>query len=51
MSIAHRGDALAQGRIVRSGTGAQLLDDPAVQEAYLGRDPRQGPVTDPGAGT
>jgi branched-chain amino acid transport system ATP-binding protein len=50
LSIAHRGYVLAQGRIVLAGTGAQLLDDPAVQEAYLGRDPRQGPVTDPGAG-
>ena len=37
LSIAHRGYVLSTGRIVLSGTAAELLDDPAVQEAYLGR--------------
>jgi ABC-type branched-subunit amino acid transport system ATPase component len=27
---------LEQGRITRSGTGPELLADPAVQTAYLG---------------
>jgi branched-chain amino acid transport system ATP-binding protein len=36
LSRAHRGYVLETGRIVRSGTGADLLHDPAVKEAYLG---------------
>jgi len=36
LSIAHRGYVLATGRIVLSGTAAQLLADTGVQEAYLG---------------
>jgi branched-chain amino acid transport system ATP-binding protein len=36
LSRAHRGYVLETGRIVRSGTGAELLHDPAVKEAYLG---------------
>jgi len=50
LSIAHRGYVLTQGRIALSGDAADLLDNPAVQEAYLGRNPQQGPPTDPGAG-
>ncbi|MGV8976731.1 MAG: ATP-binding cassette domain-containing protein [Cellulomonas sp.] len=50
LSIAHRGYVLAQGRIVLAGDAADLLDDPAIQEAYLGRNPQQGPDTDLGAG-
>jgi branched-chain amino acid transport system ATP-binding protein len=38
LSIAHRGYVLATGRIVLSGQATDLLDDPAVQEAYLGRE-------------
>jgi branched-chain amino acid transport system ATP-binding protein len=36
LQIAHRGYALETGKIVLEGTGARLLDDPAVKEAYLG---------------
>ncbi|MGC9665797.1 ABC transporter ATP-binding protein [Planosporangium sp. 12N6] len=36
LSRAHRGYVLETGNIVRTGTGAELLHDPAVKEAYLG---------------
>ena len=36
LSRAHRAYVLETGRIVREGTGEELLDDPAVKEAYLG---------------
>lgn len=36
LKIAHRGYVLEVGQIVRSGTGEDLLHDPAVQAAYLG---------------
>ncbi|HEY7175261.1 MAG TPA: ABC transporter ATP-binding protein [Micromonosporaceae bacterium] len=36
LSRAHRAYVLETGRIVKSGTGADLLRDPAVQDAYLG---------------
>jgi branched-chain amino acid transport system ATP-binding protein len=36
LSRAHRAYVLETGEIVRSGTGAELLADPAVKEAYLG---------------
>jgi branched-chain amino acid transport system ATP-binding protein len=36
LSRSHRAYVLETGRIVRSGTGAELLADPSVQEAYLG---------------
>ncbi|MEU8330340.1 ABC transporter ATP-binding protein [Micromonospora sp. NPDC048839] len=36
LSRAHRGYVLETGRIVKEGTGEQLLTDPAVKEAYLG---------------
>lgn len=37
LSIAHRGYVLATGRVAASGPAEQLLGDPAVQEAYLGK--------------
>jgi branched-chain amino acid transport system ATP-binding protein len=37
LSIADRGYVLAQGEIALSGPAGDLLDDPAVREAYLGR--------------
>ncbi|MDQ3467924.1 MAG: ABC transporter ATP-binding protein [Chloroflexota bacterium] len=37
LSIAHRGYVVQNGRIVLAGEAADLLDDPAVQEAYLGQ--------------
>jgi branched-chain amino acid transport system ATP-binding protein len=36
LKIAHRAYVLETGRIVNSGTGADLLHDPTVKEAYLG---------------
>ena len=36
LTRAHRGYVLETGRIVMSGTGQDLLHDPAVKEAYLG---------------
>jgi branched-chain amino acid transport system ATP-binding protein len=36
LSRAHRAYVLETGRIVKEGTGEELLDDPAVKEAYLG---------------
>jgi branched-chain amino acid transport system ATP-binding protein len=36
LAIAHRGFVLESGRVVLSGTGAELLADPRVREAYLG---------------
>lgn len=36
LGIAHRGYVLQNGRVVMEGTGRQLLEDPMVQEAYLG---------------
>ncbi|MCP2261136.1 branched-chain amino acid transport system ATP-binding protein [Streptoalloteichus tenebrarius] len=36
LSRAHRAHVLETGSIVRSGTGAELLADPSVKEAYLG---------------
>jgi ABC-type branched-subunit amino acid transport system ATPase component len=37
LSIAHRGYVLQNGAIVLSGAAGDLLDDPAVQQAYLGQ--------------
>ncbi|MEV0329524.1 ABC transporter ATP-binding protein [Micromonospora echinospora] len=36
LARAHRAYVLETGRIVKSGTGTELLHDPAVKEAYLG---------------
>jgi branched-chain amino acid transport system ATP-binding protein len=36
LSVANRAYVLETGRTVHSGTGAELLDDPQVMEAYLG---------------
>ena len=36
LRLAHRAYVIANGVIARTGSGAELLDDPAVQEAYLG---------------
>lgn len=37
LRMADRGYVLVNGRITLTGTGAALLDDPHVREAYLGR--------------
>jgi branched-chain amino acid transport system ATP-binding protein len=39
LSVAARGYILESGRMVASGTGAGLLDDPRLREAYLGITP------------
>ena len=36
LSIAHRGYVLETGKIVTTGTGAELLNNDAVRKAYLG---------------
>ena len=36
LSVAHRGYVLETGRIVLSGTGQELLNNPQVMQAYLG---------------
>jgi branched-chain amino acid transport system ATP-binding protein len=36
LSLAHRAYVMEGGRIVRTGTGADLLQDPHVRQAYLG---------------
>ena len=36
LHIAHRGYVLETGKNVTSGTGAELLDSPAIKKAYLG---------------
>jgi branched-chain amino acid transport system ATP-binding protein len=36
LAIAHRGFVLESGRVVLSGTGAELLANPQVRQAYLG---------------
>jgi len=36
LQIAHRGYVMENGRVVMSGTGADLLDDPGVRSSYLG---------------
>ena len=37
LQIADHGYVMERGRIVLSGTGARLLDDPQVQQTYLGQ--------------
>ena len=37
LRLAHRAYILANGRVAGTGTGAELLDDPAVQHHYLGK--------------
>jgi branched-chain amino acid transport system ATP-binding protein len=41
LSIAHRGAVLERGQIMTRGTGAELLDDPAVLKAFLGEKARR----------
>ena len=36
LSIAHRAYVLEIGKIVKTGTGAELLEDKDIQKAYLG---------------
>lgn len=47
LEIAERAYVLEGGRIVRQGSGEELLDDPEVRQAYLGRTAGAG---SPGAG-
>ena len=36
LSVAHRGHVLETGRIVTTGTGAELINSPEIKKAYLG---------------
>jgi branched-chain amino acid transport system ATP-binding protein len=36
LKIAHRGYVLETGKLTKSGTAEELLNDPAIREAYLG---------------
>jgi branched-chain amino acid transport system ATP-binding protein len=36
LSRSHRGYVLETGKIVKTGNGSDLLDDPSIREAYLG---------------
>jgi len=36
LAVANRAYVLETGEIIREGKGIELLNDPAVQEAYLG---------------
>jgi branched-chain amino acid transport system ATP-binding protein len=38
LQMAARGYVVEHGRVVRTGSGRELLDDPAVRRAYLGLD-------------
>jgi branched-chain amino acid transport system ATP-binding protein len=38
LQLAHRAYVLETGRIVKSASAADLLDDPEVHAAYLGGD-------------
>ncbi|NHC12224.1 ABC transporter ATP-binding protein [Motilibacter deserti] len=38
LALAHRAYVLETGRVVRSATGRELLNDPSVRAAYLGGD-------------
>ena len=42
LSIAHHGYVLATGNLVLEGPAGELLDNPRVQETYLGRTTRNG---------
>ena len=36
LSVAHRGYVLETGRVVTTGTGAELIESPEIKKAYLG---------------
>lgn len=46
LSMAHRGYVLAGGRVIRTGTAADLRADPAVAAAYLGLGGSEGTAAD-----
>ena len=37
LAVADRAYVMEQGRITKTGTGKELLKDPAIAEAYLGK--------------
>jgi branched-chain amino acid transport system ATP-binding protein len=49
LSIATRGYVLQSGRLVLEGQASELLDNPAVRDAYLGKRPAQTEHTTPEA--
>jgi branched-chain amino acid transport system ATP-binding protein len=50
LQIADFGYVMERGRIVLSGTGASLLDDPQVQQTYLGQHAARGGAARAAAG-
>jgi len=50
LQIADFGYVMERGRIVLSGTGASLLDDPQVQRTYLGQHAARGGTAQAAAG-
>ena len=36
LSVAHRGDVMETGKIVATGSGAELIESPEIKRAYLG---------------
>ncbi len=46
LAIADRGYVLDTGSVVATGSGAELLNDPEVGRAYLGRSPDRVPTGD-----
>jgi branched-chain amino acid transport system ATP-binding protein len=47
LSIANRGYVVQSGRMVLEGPARELLDDPAIREAYLGQRRASGPMIRP----
>jgi branched-chain amino acid transport system ATP-binding protein len=47
LSIANRGYVVQSGRMVLEGPAHELLDDPAIREAYLGQRRASGPMIRP----
>jgi branched-chain amino acid transport system ATP-binding protein len=50
LALAHRGYILETGRVVLSGTSAELAKDPRVREAYLGRQRPRETIGEAGGG-
>ncbi len=46
LQLADRGYLMQNGRVITSGTSAELRDDPAVQHVYLGAAPEPAPAAD-----
>jgi len=47
LNLAHRAYVLTSGSVIQSGSGAALLADPAVRNAFLGQSTRTAPASKP----